>query len=326
MRNVVVSLVLSLLVACRPSLPPVSSSDAAFAAAEVVEPPGIDDTAPAAFVVLPGDIVAVRLVSLETTEATGLLVDEAGVVNVPLVGPVEVGGLTMRDAEARITEEAHRVLDRHARATLVVSDPAGHKATLTGAVEHPGPVAVRPGIRLAEVLATVGGPKTREVDGRSFDLADVASAKLVRGGVAVPVSVGRALTGDPRHNVRVRAGDIVYLPPAQGREVTVLGSVKNAKVIPFFSGLRLSAALAMAGGAAREADEGDVRVIRGSLSSPRVYRASLADLVAGRGADVELRAGDVVYVTEHWFATTTDVVQRLTPVLVGAALGASLAK
>jgi polysaccharide export outer membrane protein len=89
--------------------------------------------------------------------------------------------------------------------------------------------------------------------------------------------------------------------------------------------MRLTEVLAAAGGSTQDADNADVRVIRGSLASPRVYRASLKALVAGQGGDVELAAGDVVFVTEHWFATTTNLINRLVPALGASALGVSVA-
>jgi polysaccharide export outer membrane protein len=195
---------------------------------------------------------------------------------------------------------------------------------VTGAVEHPGVVPVRAGTRIAELVALGGGPKTKEVDGQSIELADLAAGRVIRDGAALPVSLARAMEGDPRHNVRVRAGDILLVPAARGREVSVLGDVHTSKVVPFVPGMRLSKALAMAGGPTRAADNADVRIVRGSLAAPRVFRASLRALVDGNGTDVVLCPGDVVYVSEHWFASSTEVIQRITPLLVGAAFVGSL--
>jgi polysaccharide export outer membrane protein len=139
------------------------------------------------------------------------------------------------------------------------------------------------------------------------------------------VSVGRALEGDPLHNVRVRPGDLVFVPPSRGQRISVLGEVRSATSIPYYRGLRLTEAMARAGGATDDADNGDVRVIRGPLSKPKVYTASIKALRNGDGHDVLLEPGDVVYVTEHWFASVTNVVQRLTPALAAAAFGVTVA-
>ena len=108
-----------------------------------------------------------------------------------------------------------------------------------------------------------------------FNAADVHGARLVREGGAVPVSLQRALEGDPRHNVRVRPGDHLYVPFARGRTITVLGAVGAPGVFAFRRGIRLTEVLARAGGLNERGDRTDVHVVRGSLREPQAYRASL---------------------------------------------------
>ena len=85
--------------------------------------------------------------------------------------------------------------------------------------------------------------------------------------------------------------------------MTVLGDVERPRTVPFRPGMRLSEALARAGGPNDDADEADVRVIRGPLSSPAVYRASLEGLVGGEATDVELAPGDTVGYGSSFTAT-----------------------
>jgi polysaccharide export outer membrane protein len=110
----------------------------------------------------------------------------------------------------------------------------------------------------------------------------------------------------------------------EGAVVRVLGQVKMARAIPWRPGLRLSEALARAGGVSWEADQADIRIIRGPLSKPRLYRANFGALVAGQATDVELARGDIVFVTEHWFASTTEVLRRLMPLLTAELVAASI--
>jgi polysaccharide biosynthesis/export protein len=116
----------------------------------------------------------------------------------------------------------------------------------------------------------------------------------------------------------------LFVPSVRLGHVAVLGLVGQPKSFPFRPGLRLTEALALAGGTTADADGGDLRIIRGDRTSPRVYVASLSAIVAGESPDVELQAGDVVFVTEHWFATATNVLNRLAPLLTAASVGNSL--
>jgi protein involved in polysaccharide export with SLBB domain len=142
----------------------------------------------------------------------------------------------------------------------------------------------------------------------------------------VPVSLALAITGDPRHNVRVRPGDHLYVPPELDGLVSVLGEVHAARVMPYRAGLRLTLALAFAGGTTRDADRGEIIVVRGDHSAPSVYVARLDDLLEGRGADPVLAPGDVVYVGATGLSKLRDVMAAIAPaVSVAATTGLGVA-
>lgn len=318
---------LAVLVGCgaAPPAPVYPHEDDAFGPPERVEPEGIAEDPARPMTLTPGDVLTLRAVSAETTLYEGLMVDEAGLLHVPLAGDVEVGGLPLEQAEERV-QQALRQFDTVVVANLYVSDAAGHQASVIGAVVEAGRVRVSPGMRLVDLLATAGGPIVEVDNAESVVLADLYGARLVRDGEALPVSLSLALQGDPRHNVRIRPGDTLYVPPNMGSRITVLGHVTDATVIAYREGLRLTEALGMAGGVNRDGDRGDVRIIRGDLRSPQVYTASLWDLKDGDGYDVVLAPGDIVFVTEDWMASVGEVLDRLSPLLsAGTAFGVTFA-
>jgi polysaccharide export outer membrane protein len=311
-----------------PDAPTLPTNDSRFQQVEVAEPTGVDQDAPQPLTVLPGDVIAVAVISSETTTYEGLMVDETGRVHLPLAGTVEVGGMPLADAERRI-ETAVRELDRVARVALRITEAGGHLATVLGAVGTPGRVPVTPGMRLADLLASAGGPG-EEVEppdgGSAMRIADLSSARLVRNGQALPVSVARAIEGDPRHNVRVRPGDHLHVPFARGNLVAVLGNVDAPTVLVHRAGMRLTEALARAGGIDDAGDRTDVHIVRGPLEQPLVYRSSVRAIVNGNATDVVLAAGDVVYVTEEWTSHVGEVLTRIaslltTPATVALAAG-----
>ncbi|HJL03831.1 MAG TPA: SLBB domain-containing protein [Polyangiaceae bacterium LLY-WYZ-15_(1-7)] len=306
---------------CAPELPaaPAHPTPSAFVAAERAPLPGLTSDPPAPFTLQPGDQLTLRTLSVRPLEAE-VSVDPAGRLHVPLAGAVEVGGLPLDAAERRI-EGRLAPYDRFARVSLHVREARGHLASVAGAVREPGRYVVEGDLRVSDLLARAGGPRALESDEVEWvELADLAGASLVRDGEALPIDVSLAARGRPHHDVRVHAGDLLYVPPARGRHVTVLGEVGEPRVLPFSEGLRLTAALARAGGMTDDADEADVRVLRGPLSGPAVYRANLSALVRGEAPDVALAPGDVVYVTTEWLAEVGEVIQRLAPALGGAAL------
>lgn len=297
---------------CTPNLPrapTLPSEDPDFAQADVT-PEGMEDDPPAPLQLYPGDVITLLLITTETEEFEGLVVDERGMLHVPLAGDVAVGDTDITTAEQRV-EEALSQYVQDARASLVVEEPDGHLATVVGAVAEPGRIPVTPGMRLADLLAAAGGASRSDEDGIAISSGDLGGARLVRDGRTLPVSVEIALSGDPRHNVRIRPGDTLYVPADLDRLISVLGQVDGPRIIAFRTGMRLTQALSLAGGVTRDGNWGDVRVIRGDPASPRVYSTSVADIVDGNAHDVVLAPGDIVYVASAGHADLRDVMNSI---------------
>ena len=299
--------------------------DGADVAAELTGVDVADDPA-VALAVTPGDVITLQLMSGEDSRVQGLTVDERGTLHVPLAGDVAVGGLPLSVAE-RAIEAAMAPFDATVRVTIIIASPNGQRATVVGAVANPGRYTVVPGMRLADLLASAGGSAMSEQDGIAIPVSDLYNARLVRAGEPLPVSIARAMMGDPRHNVRVRAGDHLYVPPALDDLISVVGEVAAARVVPYRPGLRLTRALALAGGTTRDADHSDIIVIRGQHANPSVYRARLDLLLDGEGPDPMLAPGDVVFVTSSALSRFRDVMSAVSPlvsVAASTAIGAAV--
>ena len=311
-----------------PYPPVVPSEDPNFSDPQEVEQPGVSEDPAEPMRILPGDTLRIVNHSVQTSTTDGLVVDELGMVRIPLAGDVLVGGMTLSEASERV-QQAMRRFDRVATVDVFLAKTGGHQATVLGAVTRPGRFPVEPGMRLADLVAAAHGILRLTEEGEAVQLGDIGAARLVRGRRTLPVSLDLAMSGDPRHNVRVRAGDHLYVPPNRGDRVIVLGNVGDPLVMVHRRGMRLTEALARAGGVTIDGDRGDVRVIRGDLRAPQIFQASLDDIADGDAPDVMLARGDVIYVATHWIATVGEVIDRLigdliaTGVTVGIAVGLS---
>lgn len=298
-----------------PTTPVVPTDDPAFAAPEEVRPKGVESDPAMALQLLPGDLVRLTTVSAQTQVYEGLVVDELGQLHVPLAGDVTVGGMTLSKAEARI-EAALRRYDRFVRVNVVITEFAGHMAVVVGAAQNPGRYQVVPGMRLADLIALSGGPATGQVQLVPTPLGNLDLARLVRAEETLPVSIPLARTGDPRHNVRIRPGDHLYIPPVTDELIMVLGEVRQPQPVAYREGLRLTEVLARAGGVDNaRGDRKDIRIVRGPMNEPRVYTTNLKALSAGEATDVQLAPGDIIYVSRAWYASTSDVLNALSPIL-----------
>ncbi|MDB4977020.1 MAG: Capsule polysaccharide export protein [Myxococcaceae bacterium] len=290
------------------------------------EVPGLENDYPTALQLLPGDTITVRTLSSETAEYPGLVVDDEGKVHVPVAGPVQISGLAPHQAE-RTLEGVLQKFDRFVRVSVLVTGWGGHYATVIGAVGEEGQKVITPNMRVAELLAISGGPLRMEKEGELSYIADLDGARLMRKNQPVPINVRLALAGDPKHNVLVHPGDQLFVPAGLGSRIAVLGIVgSSGAMVTYRPGIRITEALALAGGVTINSDDEDIRLIRGPLKKPKIYQYDLEALVDGTGGDVQLAPGDVVFVTEHWAATMSDVLNRVSPLLALAltALSTSL--
>jgi len=298
-----------------PTAPTVPTDDPSFAAPERIRPRGLDSDPAQALMLLPGDVVQLTTVSAKEQIYLGLIVDALGQLHVPLAGDVQVGGMPLSKAE-RAVERGLRQYDRFARANLIITQLNGHSASVLGQAANPGRYTVHPGMRLGDLVALSGGAKLARSQEIPTLIGNLDLARLVRNGETVPVSVPLAMKGDLKHNVRVHAGDQLYIPPITDEIIIVLGDVGTPQPMAYREGIRLTEVLARAGGNDTiRADRKDVRIIRGPLREPRIYTANLKALTSGKATDVEMLPGDIVYLTKNWYTSAADVLNAMAPII-----------
>lgn len=306
-----------------PQAPRHPLDDQSFAAPILARRVGLPNDRPPSLVLLPGDRVNIELSSAQTTTLENVLVEPAGTVHLPLAGDVDVRGLGLVAAEAKLKGALQRY-DTLVHVTLRVAALDGHKVTVSGAVRTPGVVPLQPAARLADVILQAGGTIMNLVNGQMVSGSDLRTAQLVREGQVVPVDFERAMGGDPLHNVYMRAGDQVQIPSERGLTISIMGQTEGT-VVQWAPGVRLTEVLAMAGGVTVGGDKNDIRIVRGPIDSTRVYTTSVRDVIDGDAHDVELYPGDVVWVTDHWIEDFGEVVALIAPFISIAFSAAALA-
>jgi len=282
-----------LLVGCA-SLPPPPSLPGTLSAAPSART-GLGDDPPLPDVLRSGDELVVEVGADADVGKLEVQVDGAGSVHVGPGADVAVGGLTLEQAEARVRERLQQT-DRYAQVFVRRAVGSPQTVRVFGSVAKPGTVPWVPNLRVTDAFAAARGVATRQ-DGTPA--ADFNAAVVLRDGKPLPIDMARALLSDPHHNVRLRPGDQLYVPFASAPSVTVFGQVGAPGVIPLGAGMRLSDALASAGGITKDGDKDDVRLIRGPVDGPKVFRASFADVAAGSRPDVLLAPDDILFVEDH---------------------------
>lgn len=122
----------------------------------------------AAYTLSPGDVLEIDVASIPELKARSVVGGD-GEVNVPLVGQVQLGGLSLGEARARIQqalpgkEFRRRTID--GREYPVIISPSEISVTVTeyrpvyvnGDVAKPGALAYRPGLTVRQSVALAGG-------------------------------------------------------------------------------------------------------------------------------------------------------------------------
>jgi polysaccharide export outer membrane protein len=164
-------------------------------------------------IVRPGDAVQVA-VWREGDISGQYLVDDRGVITLPLLGEREVAGLDAADLRDRLISEYREYLQNPSISVTVL-----RRITILGAVGQPGLYHVDATIALSEVLSMAGGITSA---GNADDI------RVMRGEAVVQSGLDRALgldSVDIRSGDRILVGDRGWIARNSG---ALLGSVFGA--------------------------------------------------------------------------------------------------
>jgi polysaccharide biosynthesis/export protein len=250
--------------------------------------------ADAAYVIHPGDQLAVSVYG-ETALTQNVTVLPDGSVNLPLVGPLQVTGLTADAASHKLAHALAQYIKRPLVTIEVVTEGQSN-ALVLGDVKNPGKYALRGNAKLSDAIAAAGG-----LD--SSMIGELPSARVETDGGTVHTISLQSLLRDGDESLDVPLGDnsVVYVQSRATFTIEVVGAVDHPGEEQLHEGDRLSIAIAKAGNSATaQSDLSHVFVTRdvsGKAATNEVdmYRALEHGDLAG---DPKLAQGDVVFVPQ----------------------------
>jgi polysaccharide export outer membrane protein len=268
------------------SLPPVQSPmqtapavTASNAAADAVLYPGED------FRLGAGDLISVRLFLVQDYTATVRL-DENGNVQLPLIGSVPLGGLSVRQAQALIADRLRQgEYYRQPDVIIQVIQTVNGTALITGEMHAEVPVTQQRSLR--EVLLYAGGlPATAS-----------HTIKIVRRGQKDPVVVnlGTDLASSSAAEMPVLPHDIIQVTRAS--VVYVLGAFARQGAVPLDQAtpLTLLQCASISGGINYEGKFSNLRIIRTYGNDRKFVNVDIKRIREGKDPDPVLQANDIVY-------------------------------
>jgi polysaccharide biosynthesis/export protein len=235
----------------------------------------------------PGDVVKASVygnpdLTVETR------ISDAGRMTFPLVGQVEVGGLTVQQAEKKIgglLESGGFV--RKPQVNLIVTQLTSAQVSVLGNVNRPGRYPLEGGKRsVMDLLAQAGGFNAE--GGDTVSLVRTRNGATTKTVVDV-IDVVR--NGAVDKDMELAPGDVIYAE--RSPRFYIYGEVQRPGAFRLERQMTVSQALAVGGGLTPRGTERNIQVKRrsgdGSLQMVKVKN------------DDVVQVDDVIYIKESWF-------------------------
>ena len=239
------------------------------------------------YLVGPGDVLGISVYDNEDL-TTKVRVSTAGTIVMPLLGQVEVKGMTVNAITDKIT---HLLADGYLvnpQVNIFVEEYRSKKVVILGNVRTPGLIELSGPTNFLELVSKAGG-----LDKEAGDTATIQRKKM--DGKAATVIVVDLLAlikhGDLSQNIQIRDGDTVFI--SKSGMCFITGEVEKAGTYTCGDGTTVLRLVALAGGFTGKASKSSISVVRIVNKEKKVFKD--VDLYT------PLQDNDVVVVPESFF-------------------------
>ncbi len=241
------------------------------------------------YMIGPGDLLDIKV--YEAADLSGeVRVSSSGIVTYPLLGEVELGSLTVREAEKKLQElvGAKYVKDPHI--TVFVKEYRSKKVAVVGAVRNPGSFDLLGNGRILDALAVAGG--LNENAGQLVYITHQGEDGQTE------IDLNQLLIkGDAQLNLPVSMGDTLFVPEAGVYYVN--GAVRRPGTFTLKENVTVSQALEIAGGLATGAKASDIKLLRFKDGQRQIVPIDYKAIESGGQKDIALQDQDVLFIDKN---------------------------
>ena len=246
----------------------------------------------------PKDLLEIRVLEIPELNVERR-VSDGGAIDLPLLGQINIGGLTAAEARAQLESLLRAKYVNRANVSFIVKEFGNKPISVVGAVTKPGSLNVSGTWSILQAISAAGGLDQsagrkifvlRTADNGLSDVLEIRRDDLLQ-------SAGSSW------NVPIFPGDIVNIPARSVIKVFCLGEVKNPGALEFDSDDRVTllSVIAKAGGLTDRASKSILIKRRGPDGKDVESRVNYKAIIAGKESDPTLKADDVVVVSESFF-------------------------
>jgi polysaccharide export outer membrane protein len=240
------------------------------------------------------NVTVLQDASLNTKATIG----DDGKINMPLLGKVDVLGLTPVQAEARIKALLESKYMNRADVVVQVTEAGSKPISVIGAVVRPGTIGTSGNITLLQAITQAGGLANGY--GKSLYVLRTASNGLTE---RIDVDIEDLMVnGNPDLNLPLSPNDVINVPMDTPITVYVLGEVMHPGTVTFRRSQTptLLQALAGAGGPTDRASK-KIVIKRMVAGKPQSLEVNYKSIISGGKPDQVLMDNDTIYVNESIF-------------------------
>lgn len=277
----------------------------------------------------PGDVLDVRVFGQPELSSSVQVDSDGNLSSLPfLEKPIVAKCRSDKDVQKDITAAYSKFINNPQVSVRISERNSRQPATVFGAVRQPTRVEMKRKVRLNELMAVSGGFTERAsgtiqiLHTEPLMCPEPGEEKLAApiDGTRIPLNIIKIAdlrAGKLEANPVIRPGDYVLVTEAE--PVYITGSVMSPGGVYLREDLMLSRALAMVGGARKEAKLTDVRIFRqvpGSANQ-QVISVDVAAIKKNQKPDVLLQAYDVIEVPEAGMFSSSRIGQTLVGAITG---------
>lgn len=245
------------------------------------------------------DLLEISVFGLEELNRT-VRVSEEGKISLPLLGEIQVGGLTKTELEKKISQLLEEEYLQNPQVTVFIKEYQSKRVFMLGAVGKPGPYELLGRQTLLHLISQAGGLTNDAGD-------EIIIIRKLQDGTntsfRIPID-DLILEGDTELNIPLEPDDIVNIPADKAVFVYVFGQVRNpgALEVKKSNMPTLLRAIAQAGGFTDRASKSGVIIKRIDQEGKETQiKVNVKDIIKGKRKDIPLKENDLVYVPESIF-------------------------
>ena len=246
----------------------------------------------------PGDVLDIAVFGNDDLSRVPT-VQTNGSITFPLLGEVQVAGLTVAEVQRKITNLLAKDYLVNPQVEVKVKEYQSQYVSVVGEVNSPGRKPIRGRMRLLDALIESGGFKTTS-SGEVLITRTDGSFDDGKKAITVRISQSATIQDTINLELRLKNGDIISALPKSF--VTVDGEVNRPGRYPIESDLTVTGAVSLAGGRTRFGS-GSVKLRRIDPQSGKVsvIEVDIKDVQNGKKPDVAVLPNDVVSVSRRVF-------------------------